>query len=94
MAKTILVGGSGPGISAAVAEKFGKAGYSVAIVARSADKLAAGVKNLESKGIKAAAFPADLGDPSAVSALVGKVRSELGPISAIHWNAYAGEAGD
>lgn len=92
--KTIIVGGYGPGISAAVAEKFGKAGYSVAIVARTADKLAAGVKSLESKGIKAAAFPTDLGDPSAVRALVGKVRSELGPISAIHWNAYAGEAGD
>jgi NAD(P)-dependent dehydrogenase (short-subunit alcohol dehydrogenase family) len=94
VAKIILVGGYGPGISAAVAEKFGKAGYSVALVARSPDKLAAGVKNLESKGIAAKAFPADLGDPSAVRALIGKVRSDLGPISAIHWNAYAGEAGD
>jgi NADP-dependent 3-hydroxy acid dehydrogenase YdfG len=94
MAKTIIVCGYGSGISAAVAEKFGKEGYSVAIVARSADKLTAAVKTLEGKGIKAAAFSADLGDPAAVRAVIGKARGALGPISAIHWNAYAGEAGD
>lgn len=94
MAKTILVAGYGPGISAAVAEKFGAEGFSVALVARNAEKLAAGVKALEGKGVKAAAFPTDLGDPSAVRALVEKVRSALGPITALHWNAYASEAGD
>jgi NAD(P)-dependent dehydrogenase (short-subunit alcohol dehydrogenase family) len=77
-----------------VAERFGKEGYAVAIAARSADKLAQGVKSLEAKGIRAAAFPADVGDPAAVRALVGKVRGALGPISALHWNAYAGDAGD
>jgi NAD(P)-dependent dehydrogenase (short-subunit alcohol dehydrogenase family) len=94
MSKTIIVGGFGPGISTAVAEKFGKEGFAVAIVGRNADKLAAGVKGLEAQGIKAAAFPTDLGDPSAVRALVGSVRAKLGPISVLHWNAYAGTAGD
>jgi NAD(P)-dependent dehydrogenase (short-subunit alcohol dehydrogenase family) len=32
MAKTILIVGYGPGISTAVAEKFGSAGFSVALV--------------------------------------------------------------
>jgi short-subunit dehydrogenase len=94
MAKTIIVGGYGPGISTGVAEKFGREGFQVAIVARNADKLGAGVKSLEAKGIKAAAFSADLGDADAVRAVVGKVRASLGPITAIHWNAYAGDAGD
>ena len=94
MAKTIIVGGYGVGISAAVAEKFGAEGFAVALVARSAERLAEGVKALEAKGIKAAAFPADLAAPAAVKTLVGKVREKLGPISALLWNAYSGAAGD
>ena len=34
MSKTIVVVGFGPGISNAVAEKFGKQGFTVALVAR------------------------------------------------------------
>jgi NADP-dependent 3-hydroxy acid dehydrogenase YdfG len=65
MSKIILVAGYGPGISKAVAQKFGAEGFTVALVARRADKLAAGVKALEDAGVKAAAFPANLGDPAA-----------------------------
>lgn len=94
MAKTIIVGGYGPGISTGVAEKFGAEGFQVALVARNQAKLTAGVDALQSRGIKAAGFSTDLGDPAAVRSLVGKVRSELGPITALHWNAYATQAGD
>jgi short-subunit dehydrogenase len=94
MAKTIIVGGYGPGISNAVAAKFGAEGFSVALVARNAERLAQGVKELEAKGVKAAAFPCDLADPAATRALVGAVRAKLGPIAVIHWNAYTSEAGD
>ena len=94
MSKTIIVGGYGPGISAAVAEKFAAEGFSVALVARNAERLSTGVKALRAKGAKAAAFPSDLGDPVAVRALVGSVRAELGPITVLHWNAYASDAGD
>jgi len=95
MAKTIVVVGFGPGISSAVAEKFGASGFSVALVARNEDKLAAGVKALKAKGIEAAAFAADAADPASIRAAVGKARAALGPIAAIHWNAYgSGDAGD
>ncbi len=94
MSKTILVCGYGPGISNAVAERFGAEGFSVALAARSADRLAAGVKALEAKGIRAAAFPTDLADPAAPRALVGKVREALGPITVLEWNAYSAGAGD
>jgi len=36
MAKTILISGYGPGISSAIAEKFGSEGYAVALAARNA----------------------------------------------------------
>ena len=94
MAKTILVTGYGPGISTAVAERFGSEGFAVALAARSADRLAAGVKALEAKGIRAAAFPTDVSDPAAARALVGKVRAALGPLTAIEWTAYSSAAGD
>jgi NAD(P)-dependent dehydrogenase (short-subunit alcohol dehydrogenase family) len=89
MAKNIIVAGYGPGISTAVAEKFGAEGFQVAIVGRNAEKLDAGVASLATKGVKADAFVADLGDPSAVRSVVEKVRSTLGPISVIEWTAYA-----
>jgi NADP-dependent 3-hydroxy acid dehydrogenase YdfG len=94
MAKTILVGGFGPGISTAVAERFGREGFSVALVARNAERLAAGVKSLEAKGIQASAFPADLADPAAVQSVVAAVRQKFGRISVLHWNAYGSGGGD
>lgn len=94
MTKTILVAGYGPGISNAVAERFGQAGFQVALVARNAERLAEGVKSLEGKGVRAAAFPADLGDPAQAGAVVGQVRKALGPIDAIAWVAYSGAGGD
>ena len=94
MSKTIIVGGYGPGISKAVAEKFGAEGFSVALVGRSADKLAAGVKALEAKGVKAAAVTADLGDPTGAREAVKQARAALGPITVLEWTAYNGGAGD
>lgn len=92
--KTILVCGYGPGISAAIAERFGREGFAVALVARNADRLAAGVKSLRDKGVEAEAFPTDLGDPAAVRALVAKARAALGRIAIVQWNAYGAGAGD
>jgi len=94
MAKTIIVAGYGPGISAAVAERFGKEDFAVALVARNAQRLAEGQKALAGRSIRAEAFPTDLAQPGAARAAVGKVRAKLGPISALHWNAYSNAAGD
>jgi NADP-dependent 3-hydroxy acid dehydrogenase YdfG len=44
MTKTILIGGYGPGISNAVAERFGAEGFSVALAARNADPCITGYK--------------------------------------------------
>lgn len=94
MSKTILVTGYGPGISHAVAEKFGRQGFAVAIAARNADKLNDGVKKLQAAGITAIAIPTDASNLDAVRATVKKARAELGPLTAIHWNAAAPIAGD
>jgi NAD(P)-dependent dehydrogenase (short-subunit alcohol dehydrogenase family) len=94
MGDTIVVCGHGPGVSDAVARRFGSEGFSVALVARNAARLEESRKALEGRGIRAATFPTDMADPEAVRTLVGRVRATLGPITAIHWNSYAMEAGD
>src|SRR5262245_16217399 len=94
MAKTILICGFGTGISMALAEKFGAEGFSVALAARSAERLDAGVKALESKGFKAAGFQADLSDVKAIPSLIKSVQEKLGSLHVVQWNAYASGAGD
>ena len=94
MAKTLLICGYGPGISSAIAQRFGAEGFALALAARNADKVTAGVKALEAKGLRAAGFPTDLSDPAAARALVAKARDALGPIAAVAWVAYGTGAGD
>lgn len=94
MAKTIMIVGFGPGTATAVAEKFGAEGFNVAVVGRNQERLDAGVAALKAKGISAQGFPADAGDPASIQAAVRLVRSKVGPIDVLHWNAYTLDAGD
>lgn len=94
MKPVLVVCGHGPGISDAVARRFGREGHPVALVARNAGRLAAAVEALGEVGVTAKAFPCNLGDPDAVRQLISDVRAAVGPIGILHWNAYGGGAGD
>lgn len=94
MKRTLVVCGYGPGISDAVARRFGREGFAVALAARSAERLKAAAGALSGQGITAQAFPCNLGDPEAVRSLLRDVRASLGPVSVLHWNPYSGAAGD
>jgi NAD(P)-dependent dehydrogenase (short-subunit alcohol dehydrogenase family) len=93
--KVIVVVGFGPGNSTAIAEKFGSAGFVVAIVGRNAERLAAGVAALKARGITAAAFTGNAAEPDSIRATIRRIRTELGPITVLHWNASGGaDVGD
>ena len=94
MGKTIVVCGYGVGISRAVAERFGREGFAVALVARRQEKLDAAAAELGRAGITAQGFACDLAQPAAVAPLIAQVRAALGPIAVLHWNAYNHAAGD
>lgn len=94
MSKTIVVCGYGPGIAAAVAKRFGREGFQIALVARNEQRLAAGVAALQASGIRAAAFRADLSKESDIERTLEAARGALGPITVLHWNAYSTSAGD
>src|ERR1700736_1135675 len=91
MPKIIVVVGFGPGNSTAIAEKFGAAGFTVAIVGRNAERLAAGVAALKARGITAAAFTGNAADPDSMQATIRRVHAELGPVAVLHWNAFGGD---
>jgi short-subunit dehydrogenase len=94
MSRTIVVCGHGPGISSAVARRFGKEGFRVALVSRTAAKLEASVRALAEEGVTAKAFAYDLSEPGSIGRLIADVREQLGPVTVLHWNAYAHGAGD
>lgn len=77
--KVALVTGGSRGIGAAIAKALADDGADVAIsYAASANKAKSLVKELEAKGVKAAAFQADQGNASEVAALVKNVVERFG----------------
>jgi NAD(P)-dependent dehydrogenase (short-subunit alcohol dehydrogenase family) len=85
MAKTIAVIGAGPGIGMAVARRFGREGFQVALLARNAERLASMQQELESEGMTAAAFPADVLDRPGLVAALGRVKEQFGPIDVVEY---------
>jgi NAD(P)-dependent dehydrogenase (short-subunit alcohol dehydrogenase family) len=93
--KLIAIVGYGPGTSASLAERFAKEGFSIALVGRDKERLAAGVAALTAQGTTAASFVANADDPESIRAAIRNIRSQMGPIDVLQWNAYGGlDAGD
>ena len=85
--KTVLVTGASYGLGEATARKLGAAGATVLLVARSADRLAALAASINAGGGRAAAYPADLCDETAVAALAERLTENHGPMDVVVSNA-------
>ncbi|MEV4255238.1 SDR family oxidoreductase [Spirillospora sp. NPDC049652] len=85
--KIVLITGASSGIGAAAARAFARAGATVALVARSKDRLDELAAEI---GGGARAFPCDLADPDAVLEMAARVRAELGVPDVLVNNAGAG----
>ena len=93
--KLIAIVGYGPGTSASLAERFAKEGFSIALVGRDAERLAAGVAALSAQGTKAASFLANAADPDSIRAAIQNIHAQMGPIDVLQWNVFGGlDAGD
>jgi NAD(P)-dependent dehydrogenase (short-subunit alcohol dehydrogenase family) len=84
----LIVFGYGPGISHATASRFGREGYSLALVGRDAERLAQGVERLTAEGLEAKAFQSDASDADSILRTVTEIRSDLGTVSALLWTAF------
>lgn len=85
--KNIIIIGSGPGLSNAIAEKFGGEGFAVGLISRTAEKLKDQVAELENKGITAFYASADAGDKAQLSQAIGTLRKKLGKVNTLVYNA-------
>lgn len=83
----ITIVGAGPGISRGVARKFGKNGFSVALIARNESKLQEEVKLLESEGIRAVYAVADVSDAGSLSKAFHEIEEKAGWADVTLFNA-------
>jgi len=87
--KCAVVTGATRGIGRAIAELLAEEGVNVAICARKADEVAATVKALEAKGVKAFGQVADIADGEGIRAFVTTAGETLGGIDILVSNASA-----
>lgn len=83
---TLAIVGAGPGLGAAVARRFGRAGFDVALVSRDADRAGALAAQLAGEGLTASGFAADVRDPAALEAALDAAAATLGPIEVLQYS--------
>jgi NAD(P)-dependent dehydrogenase (short-subunit alcohol dehydrogenase family) len=86
----VLITGVGPGTGTAVARRFSAGGYSVAMLARNGERLAA----LESEIANSRAFTCDVTDEAQLDAAIAAVTVEFGAPSVLVHNAVGGAFGN
>lgn len=87
MSKSITIVGAGPGIAQAVAEKFGRQGWSVVLIARNANRLSATTAQLQAEGITVFALTADATRPDQIRAALAEAERLAGNLTVVHFNA-------
>ena len=80
--------GAGPGVSLAVARRFGAAGYRVALVARRAGAVSKTAGDLATLGIDARAFAADACEEASLRKVFPEIHASLGPTEVLVYNAF------
>lgn len=81
-AKVVVVTGAGAGAGRAIAERFGREGWRVALLARGRERLEAAKAEIEAAGGQALALPTDMSDAGAVFAARDAVLKAWGVIDA------------
>ncbi len=82
----IIVVGAGPGLGAAIARRFGRAGYAVALISRGEQQLEQLGAELQADGITAGWSAADITDGPALRAAVDRFAGFSGTVDQVHFN--------
>ncbi len=86
----MLVTGVGPGTGAAIARRFSRGGYAVAMLARDRERLAA----LEREIANARAYPCDVTDEAQLDSVIQAIRTDIGAPKVLVHNAVGGAFGN
>jgi len=83
---TIAIIGAGRGLGAAVARRFGREGFTIALVARNRDRVDALAAGLQADGVTARGYVADVRDADSLRAALEDATSDLGPIEVVQYS--------
>lgn len=89
MKKLITIIGAGEGISKGVAEKFGKEGFKITLIARTESKLKEQVEQLSKNNISASYAVADVANADSLQNALVSIRDKEGHAEVILYNAAA-----
>ncbi|GAB4210795.1 MAG: SDR family oxidoreductase [Roseiflexaceae bacterium] len=84
-----VIVGAGPGLSQAVARRFGREGWTVVLLARRPEALEGYVAELRAGGLTAHGIPTDAGDPAALAAAFAESAQRFGAPEVLVYNAAA-----
>ncbi len=92
--KTLAIVGAGPGLGAALARRFAREGWSIALVALKQEVIDACLAELEPFDVRTVGALADVADRDAVEAAFGSIVDSLGVPDVVVYNAsiYQAEA--
>jgi NAD(P)-dependent dehydrogenase (short-subunit alcohol dehydrogenase family) len=85
-----IVTGVGPGTGAAIARRFSRGGYSVAMLARNRERLDALEREIPNSG----AYPCDVTNEAQLDATIETIRAKLGAPKVLIHNAVGGAFGN
>lgn len=86
MKKTIIVVGAGQGLGNHVAERFGREGYRVVLMARNAESLENYKAELTAAGIEVHTHTADAANPESLTEAISWAKREFGTPDVLYYN--------
>ncbi len=89
--KTAVVVGVGPGLGLSIARRFGREGYTVALISRTDARHAEYLSSLAEDGIVAEAFVADVQDRDRILSVLEVIDQRLGPVDLLYYGPGAAD---
>lgn len=84
--KTLVIVGAGPGLGLAIAQRFGREGFNVALIARRLESVNSLIASLHADGIQAAGFVADIGNEAMLKSAFSDIRQRFGRIDVLEFS--------
>jgi len=86
MTKLFAIVGMGDGMGLAIARRFAREGFAIAMLARNIAKLEIFKATLQAEGYEAHAFAADAGDEASLQAALTSIQTQLGNLEVLVYN--------
>ncbi|WP_198961871.1 SDR family oxidoreductase [Pseudonocardia sp. MH-G8] len=91
--KVIAVLGAGPGLGMAMARRFGREGFAVALVSRSGTRHEGYRAELAAEGVESRSYAADVTDGVQLRAALDRITADLGAIDTVYFGPVSPDAG-